>query len=239
MGVDNRLVLKMSGEALASTASDQTIDAATVDRIAREIAETRENLDLELAVVVGGGNIWRGATGEMAGMDRSTSDAMGMLGTVINALALQDALENHNQPTRVLSAIQMAEVAEPYIRRRAMRHLEKKRVVVFAAGMGSPYFTTDTAAALRAAEIEASVLLKGTHGGVDGVYSADPKIDPDAERFDQISFREVISKDLRVMDLTAITFCNANDIPIRVFDVMAPTNLRSALSGGSVGTLVS
>ena len=152
MGVENRLVLKMSGEALASTASDQTIDAATVDRLCREIAETREELDLELAIVVGGGNIWRGATGEMAGMDRSTSDAMGMLGTVINALALQDALEAHNQPTRVLSAIRMTEVAEPYIRRRAMRHLEKKRVVVFAAGMGNPYFTTDTAAALRAAE---------------------------------------------------------------------------------------
>ena len=239
MGVKNRLVLKMSGEALASTASDQTIDAATVDRLCREIAETREELDLELAIVVGGGNIWRGATGEMAGMDRSTSDAMGMLGTVINALALQDALESHNQPTRVLSAIRMTEVAEPYIRRRAMRHLEKKRVVIFAAGMGNPYFTTDTAAALRAAEIEASMLLKGTHGGVDGIYSADPKVDPCAERYDHVTFRDVVTKDLRAMDLTAITFCSDNERPIRVFDLMAPNNLRTALSGGSVGTLVS
>ena len=239
MGVKNRLVLKMSGEALASTASDQTIDAATVDRLCREIAETREELDLELAIVVGGGNIWRGATGEMAGMDRSTSDAMGMLGTVINALALQDALESHNQPTRVLSAIRMTEVAEPYIRRRAMRHLEKKRVVIFAAGMGNPYFTTDTAAALRAAEIEASMLLKGTHGGVDGIYSADPKVDPSAERYDHVTFRDVVTKDLRAMDLTAITFCSDNELPIRVFDLMAPNNLRTALSGGSVGTLVS
>ena len=239
MGVENRLVLKMSGEALASTASDQTIDAATVDRLCREIAETREELDLELAIVVGGGNIWRGATGEMAGMDRSTSDAMGMLGTVINALALQDALEAHNQPTRVLSAIRMTEVAEPYIRRRAMRHLEKKRVVIFAAGMGNPYFTTDTAAALRAAEIEASMLLKGTHGGVDGIYSADPKVDPWAERYDHVTFRDVVTKDLRAMDLTAITFCSDNELPIRVFDLMAPNNLRTALSGGSVGTLVS
>ena len=238
MGVENRLVLKMSGEALASTASDQTIDAATVDRLCREIAETREELDLELAIVVGGGNIWRGATGEMAGMDRSTSDAMGMLGTVINALALQDALEAHNQPTRVLSAIRMTEVAEPYIRRRAMRHLEKKRVVVFAAGMGNPYFTTDTAAALRAAEIEASMLLKGTHGGVDGIYSADPKKDPEAQRYEQVTFRDVVTKDLRAMDLTAITFCSDNELPIRVFDLMAPNNLRTALSGGSVGTLV-
>ena len=239
MGVKNRLVLKMSGEALASTASDQTIDAATVDRLCREIAETREELDLELAIVVGGGNIWRGATGEMAGMDRSTSDAMGMLGTVINALALQDALESHNQPTRVLSAIRMTEVAEPYIRRRAMRHLEKKRVVIFAAGMGNPYFTTDTAAALRAAEIEASMLLKGTLGGVDGIYSADPKVDPWAERYDHVTFRDVVTKDLRAMDLTAITFCSDNELPIRVFDLMAPNNLRTALSGGSVGTLVS
>ena len=238
MGVENRLVLKMSGEALASTASDQTIDAATVDRLCREIAETREELDLELAIVVGGGNIWRGATGEMAGLDRSTSDAMGMLGTVINALALQDALEAHNQPTRVLSAIRMTEVAEPYIRRRAMRHLEKKRVVVFAAGMGNPYFTTDTAAALRAAEIEASMLLKGTHGGVDGIYSADPKKDPEAQRYEQVTFRDVVTKDLRAMDLTAITFCSDNELPIRVFDLMAPNNLRTALSGGSVGTLV-
>jgi uridylate kinase len=203
-----------------------------------EIAETREGLGLELALMVGGGNIWRGTTGAGAGMDRATSDTMGMLGTVINALALQDALEHHGQPTRVLSAVQMAEVAEPYIRRRAIRHLEKGRVVVFAAGMGNPYFTTDTSAALRAAEIEAELLCKGTHGGVDGVYSADPRLDPDATRYQEISFMEVVAKDLRVMDLTAITFCMDNGLPIRVFDLMEPGNIRKALGGDAIGTLV-
>jgi uridylate kinase len=163
---------------------------------------------------------------------------MGMLGTTINALALQDALESHGQATRVLSAVSMAEVAEPYIRRRAIRHLEKGRVVVFAAGMGNPYFTTDTSAALRAAEIEASILLKGTHGGVDGVYSADPKLDPKATRYETVSFAEVLAKDLRVMDLTAITFCKDNNLPIRVFDLMSPTNLRRSLLGEALGTLV-
>jgi uridylate kinase len=238
MANENRVVLKLSGEALASSASDQTIDALTVDRLAREIAEAKESRDLELAVMVGGGNIWRGATGELAGMDRATSDTMGMLGTTINALALQDALESHGQATRVLSAVSMAEVAEPYIRRRAIRHLEKGRVVVFAAGMGNPYFTTDTSAALRAAEIEASILLKGTHGGVDGVYSADPKLDPKATRYETVSFAEVLAKDLRVMDLTAITFCKDNNLPIRVFDLMSPTNLRRSLLGEALGTLV-
>lgn len=238
MGQPKRIVLKLSGEALASSASDETIDAAAVEQLAREIALTRVELDLELAVMVGGGNIWRGTTGAGAGMDRATSDTMGMLGTVINALALQDALEHHGQATRVLSAVQMAEVAEPYIRRRAIRHLEKGRVVVFAAGMGNPYFTTDTSAALRAAEIEASLLCKGTHGGVDGVYSADPRLDPTATRYDEVSFMEVVSKDLRVMDLTAITFCMDNGLPIRVFDLMEPGNIRKALSGDSIGTLV-
>jgi uridylate kinase len=238
VGQRQRIVLKLSGEALASSASDETIDAAAVEQLAREIAQTRAELDLELAVMVGGGNIWRGTTGAGAGMDRATSDTMGMLGTVINALALQDALEHHGQATRVLSAVQMAEVAEPYIRRRAIRHLEKGRVVVFAAGMGNPYFTTDTSAALRAAEIEASLLCKGTHGGVDGVYSADPRIDPDATRYEEVSFMEVVSKDLRVMDLTAITFCMDNGLPIRVFDLMEPGNIRKALSGESIGTLV-
>ena len=238
MANENRVVLKLSGEALASSASDETIDALTVDRLAREIAEAKETRDLELAVMVGGGNIWRGATGELAGMDRATSDTMGMLGTTINALALQDALESHGQATRVLSAVSMAEVAEPYIRRRAIRHLEKGRVVVFAAGMGNPYFTTDTSAALRAAEIEASILLKGTHGGVDGVYSADPKLDPSATRYETVSFSEVLAKDLRVMDLTAITFCKDNNLPIRVFDLMSPTNLRRSLLGEALGTLV-
>jgi len=238
VGQPKRIILKLSGEALASSASDETIDATAVEQLAREIAQTRAELDLELAVMVGGGNIWRGTTGAGAGMDRATSDTMGMLGTVINALALQDALEHHNQATRVLSAVQMAEVAEPYIRRRAIRHLEKGRVVVFAAGMGNPYFTTDTSAALRAAEIEASLLCKGTHGGVDGVYTADPRLDPTATRYDEVSFMEVVAKDLRVMDLTAITFCKDNGLPIRVFDLMEPGNIRKALSGESIGTLV-
>ena len=238
MANENRVVLKMSGEALASSASDETIDAETVERLAQEIAQAKQERSIELAVMVGGGNIWRGAIGEQAGIDRTTSDTMGMLGTVINALALQDALESYGQPTRVLSAVQMAEVAEPYIRRRAIRHLEKGRIVVFAAGMGNPYFTTDTSAALRAAEIEASILLKGTHGGVDGVYSADPRLDPTATRYEEISFMEVVSKDLRVMDLTAITFCMDNGLPIRVFDLMEPGNIRKALGGESIGTLV-
>lgn len=233
-----RVVLKLSGEALASSASDETIDASTVDFLATEIAHAASSGGLELAVVVGGGNIWRGATGELAGMNRANSDLMGMLGTVINALALQDAIENHGWPTRVMSAIGMDQVCEPYIRRRAVRHLEKGRVVIFAAGMGNPYFTTDTPAAQRAAEIEADVVLKGTHAGVDGVYSADPKKDPTATKYDEVSFDEVLAKDLRVMDLTAITFCKDNALPIRVFDLMAPGNLRRALAGEAVGTLV-
>ncbi|MEO6121956.1 MAG: UMP kinase, partial [Acidimicrobiales bacterium] len=198
----------------------------------------RSQLGVEIGVVIGGGNIWRGATGEAEGMDRASSDHMGMLGTVINALALQDALERHGQPTRVLSAIHMAEVAEPYIRRRAIRHLEKNRVVIFGAGMGNPFFTTDTPAALRAVEIDAEVLLKGTHSGVDGVYSADPRVDATATRYDAISFKEVLDQDLRVMDLTAITFCKESALPILVFDVMTPGNLGRALSGEPIGTLV-
>jgi len=233
-----RIVLKMSGEALASSASDETIDAVVVRRLAGEIAGARADLDLELAVMVGGGNIWRGTTGAGQGLDRATSDTMGMLGTVVNSLALQDALERLGQPTRVLSAVQMAEVAEPYIRRRAIRHLQKGRVVILAAGMGNPYFTTDTSAALRAAEIEAQVLLKGTHSGVDGVYSADPKLDPSAKRFDELTFMEVVNQDLRVMDLTAVTFCRDNHLPVHVFDLMGPGNLRRALAGEEIGTLI-
>jgi uridylate kinase len=228
----------MSGEALASSSSEETIDAGIVERFAVEISEAHTELDLELAVVVGGGNIWRGTTGAGAGMDRATSDTMGMLGTVINALAMQDALEKHGLDTRVLTDISMAEVAEPYIRRRATRHLEKGRIVLLAAGMGNPYFTTDTSAALRAAEIEADLLFKGTHGGVDGVYSADPRQDPTATRFDEISFMDIVAKDLRVMDLTAVTFCKDNGLPIRVFDLMPEGNLRRALSGEQIGTLV-
>jgi uridylate kinase len=233
-----RVVLKLSGEALASSASDETIDGPVVERLAGEIARAREEMGVEIAVVVGGGNIWRGTTGAGAGLDRATSDYMGMLATAINALALQDALERHGQPTRVLSAIQMAEVAEPYIRRRAIRHLEKGRIVIFAAGMGNPFFTTDTPAALRAAEIGAELLCKGTHSGVDGVYSADPKFHPDATRYDEISFMDVINHDLRVMDLTAITFCKDNNLPIRVFDLMIQGNIGRALGGEQIGTLV-
>jgi len=233
-----RIVLKMSGEALASSASDETIDADVVERLAGEIVDVHSELDVELAIMVGGGNIWRGTTGEGKGLDRTTSDTMGMLATVINALALQDAVERLGQPTRVLSAVLMAEVAEPYIRRRAIRHLEKGRVVIFAAGMGNPYFTTDTSAALRAAEIEAELLLKGTHSGVDGVYSADPKVDSSAVRYDQLTFMDVINKDLRVMDMTAITFCKDNGLPVLVFDLMQPGNLRRALAGEEIGTLI-
>jgi uridylate kinase len=233
-----RIVLKLSGEAFASASVDETIDGAVVDRIAREIAEVRTELGTEVAVVVGGGNIWRGATGSAAGMDRATADYMGMLATVINALALQDALERAGQPTRVQTAIQMSQIAEPYIRRRAMRHLEKGRVVVFAAGMGNPFFTTDTPAALRSVEIEADVLLKGTHGGVDGVYTADPNLDPSATKLDEVTFDEVMAKDLRVMDLTAITLCKENSLPILVFGIMEPGNLRRALQGERIGTLI-
>ncbi|MDA8373652.1 MAG: UMP kinase [Actinomycetota bacterium] len=234
-----RAVLKLSGEALASTSSDEVIDAAVLDQIATEVVEAARGLGVELAIVVGGGNIWRGGVGAGAKLERATSDHMGMLGTTINALALQNAIEKKGQPTRVQSAIQMAELAEPYIRRRAIRHLEKGRVVIFAAGTGSPYFTTDTAAALRAAEIDAEVVLKGTHSGVDGIYSADPKLDPSAVKYDAISFMEVVARDLRVMDLTAVTFCKDNDLPVLVFDIMTPGNILRALRGEFLGTLVS
>ena len=232
------MILKLSGEAFASPAADETINAEIVDRIAREVAEARRELGVEFGIVVGGGNIWRGATGAMSGMDRVTADHMGMLATVINALALQEALERHGQPTRVQSAINISEVCEPFIRLRAMRHLEKGRVVIFAAGMGNPFFTTDTPAALRAVEIEAQVLLKGTHGGVDGVYTADPKEDPTATKLAEVSFSEVLGKELRVMDLTAFTLCKENDLPILVFDVSTPGNLRRALVGDPIGTLI-
>jgi uridylate kinase len=234
-----RAVLKLSGEALASSASDETIDGGVVERLATEIADVVAGGVCELAIVVGGGNIWRGLTGAGAGMDRATADYMGMLATVINALALQDALERHGQPTRVQTAIQMAQVAEPYIRRRAMRHLEKGRVVIFAGGIGNPFFTTDTTAALRATEIEADIMLKGTHGGVDGVYTADPRLDPTARKLQTVSFGEILARELRVMDLTAITLCKENGLPICVFDVMAPGNIGRALAGEPIGTLVS
>ena len=232
-----RVVLKLSGEALAGAAG-QGLDAGVLGVISDEIAEMRTELGVDVAVVVGGGNFWRGRVGAGVGMDSTQSDHMGMLATVMNALALQDALEQKGQATRVQTAIEMPRIAEPYIRRRAMRHLEKGRVVIFAAGTGNPFFTTDTAAALRAAEIEAQAILKGTHSGVDGVYTADPKKDPTAVKYDEVSFTEVLNKDLKVMDATAIAFCRDNQIPIVVFDISARGNVRSLLEGNRVGTLV-
>lgn len=233
-----RVILKLSGESFAEEIGFG-IDASIVGRIATEIADARNELGLEIAIVVGGGNIFRGIAGKTRGMDRARADYMGMLATVINALALQDALEGVGQPTRVQTAITMAKVAEPYIPLRAIRHLEKGRIVVFAAGTGNPYFTTDTTAALRAAEMGADAVLKGTHSGVDGVYSADPRLDPTAVKLDEISHFEVINRGLKVMDSTAITFCMDNELPIIVFDVSTPGNIRRALIGEAIGTLVS
>jgi len=233
-----RVVLKLSGEAFADK-SGYSIDGDVVFQVAQEIVDARQELGVDIAVVVGGGNIWRGANGAGKGMDRAQSDYMGMLGTVINALALQDALERLDQPTRVQSAIEMARVAEPYIRRRAIRHLEKGRVVVLAGGLGDPFFTTDTPAAVRAAELLAGAVLKGTHSGVDGVYTADPKTHPDATKLDEVSYMDVLNKGLNVMDPTSITFCMDNDLPIVVFDVLEQGNLRRVLIGEErIGTLV-
>lgn len=233
-----RVVLKLSGEAFAGDAG-YGIDGPVVKEIARQVVATREDFDVELAIVVGGGNIWRGMVGAGAGMDSAQADYMGMLATVINGLALQDTLEQLGQPTRVQSAIHMSQVAEPYIRRRAVRHLEKGRVVIFAGGTGNPFFTTDTTAALRAVEIEAGAVLKGTHSGVDGVYTADPKLDPDAELLAEVSYIEVLNRGLKVMDSTAITLCMDNDLPIVVFDLMGDGNVGSILAGEAIGTLVS
>ena len=232
-----RIVFKPSGEALAGP-SGRGLDGATLEATALEIIDLRQNMGVDVAVVVGGGNFWRGRTGAMSGMDDTQSDHIGMLGTVMNALALQDALERKGQPTRVQSAIEMPRIAEPYIRRRAVRHLEKGRVVIFAAGTGNPFFTTDTAAALRAAEIEADALLKGTHSGVDGVYDSDPRTNEDAVKYDEVGYMEVMTKDLKVMDATAIAFCRDNAIPIVVFDMSQPGSLRSILAGEPVGTIV-
>jgi uridylate kinase len=233
----SRVVLKLSGEAFAG---DQGfgIDQAVIRQLAEEIVEVRSGLHVEIGVVVGGGNIWRGTSGAGEGMDRAQADYMGMLATVINALALQDMLERLGQDTRVQSAVDMADIAESYIRRRAMRHLEKGRVVIFAAGTGNPYFTTDTTAALRAAEIGADAILRGTHSGVQGIYTADPKVDPDAVLLDRVSYIEVIQKGLQAMDATAITMCRDNDLPIVVFDLMERGNIRSILEGEEIGTLV-
>jgi uridylate kinase len=234
-----RVVLKLSGEVFADASTGSGLDAAVVQRIADEVAEAHTELGVQIAVVVGGGNIFRGIPGADRGMDRARADYMGMLATVINALALQDALESVGQPTRVQTAITMAQVAEPYIPRRAIRHLEKSRVVVFAAGTGNPFFTTDTTAALRAAEIGADAVLKGTHSGVDGVYSADPRRDPAAVKLTQVSYFEVLNRRLDVMDSTAITFCMDNQLPIVVFDASKPGNIHRALVGEPIGTLVS
>ncbi len=232
-----RIVFKPSGEALAGE-SGKGLDGATLEATARDIVDLRQNLGVDVAVVVGGGNFWRGRTGSLSGMDATQSDHIGMLGTVMNALALQDALERLGQDTRVQSAIEMPRIAEAYIRRRAVRHLEKGRVVIFAAGTGNPFFTTDTAAALRAAEIEADVVIKGTHSGVDGVYSADPRHDATATKYDEVGYLEVMTKNLKVMDATAIAFCRDNGIPIVVFDMSMPGALRSIVQGGHEGTLV-
>jgi len=231
------VLLKLSGEAFAGGA-DTGIDAETVRVIASGIAEAREAFDVDIAVVVGGGNLWRGSQGSDTGMDRAQADYMGMLATVMNALALQDTLEQLGQPTRVQTAIHMAQIAEPYIRRRAIRHLEKGRVVIFAGGTGNPFFTTDTTASLRAAEVEAEVVLKGTHSGVDGIYTADPGIDPDATLLKRVSYLQVLNEGLDVMDATAITLCMDNRLPIVVFNLMQAGNLQSLLNGTQVGTLV-
>jgi uridylate kinase len=233
-----RVVLKLSGEAFAGT-EGHGIDGDIVRQLAQEIVEVRQDLGVDIAVVVGGGNIWRGVRGAGQGMDRAQADQMGMLATVINGLALQDTLEQLGQPTRVQSAIRMEQIAEPYIRRRAIRHLEKGRVVILAGGLGSPFFTTDTPAALRAAELSAEAVLKGTHSGVDGVYTADPKLDPTATKLDEVTYLDVINKGLNVMDITSITFCMDNHLPIVVFNALTAGNLRRVLEGeAAVGTLV-
>ena len=232
-----RVVLKLSGEALADPMGEN-ISGEVLQNLASEIASVREAHEVDIAIVVGGGNIWRGMSGSDGGMDRAQSDHMGMLATVINAIALQDALERAEVPTRVMTANGMAQVAEPYIRRRAVRHLEKGRVVIFAAGTGNPFFTTDTAAALRAAEIDADAVLKGTHSGVDGVYTSDPNSDPDAELLDEVSFLDVLSQELAVMDSAAIAVCKDNVMPIVVFDLMTRGNFESILDGAAIGTLV-
>lgn len=230
----NRVLLKLSGEALMG-GQTYGIDPATVDFIATEVSETTK-AGVQVAIVIGGGNIFRGVEATAMGMERVSADNMGMLATVINALALQNALERKGITTRVQSAIEMRELAEPYIRRKAVRHLEKGRVVIFAAGTGNPYFTTDTAAALRAMEIEAEVILKATK--VDGVYSDDPMKNPRARRFDRISYIDVLKKGLHVMDSTAISLCMDNGLPIVVFNLRVKGNIKKAVAGGSIGTYI-
>jgi uridylate kinase len=230
-----RILLKLSGEALSGK-SGFGIDVDEVESIASRIKDVRE-MGVDVAVVIGAGNLWRGKQGLERGMDRSTADYMGMLATVMNAMALMDALERQGVFTRVMSAIEMRAIAEPYIRRRAVRHLEKGRVVIFGAGTGNPFFSTDTAAALRATEIDAQIVIKATK--VDGVYDADPKKNPDAKKFNQLSYIEVLNRRLEVMDSTAITLCMENNLPILVLNLWDPIALLDALRGKAVGTLVS
>ncbi|MED9781001.1 MAG: UMP kinase [Peptococcaceae bacterium] len=229
-----RVIIKLSGEALAGEIG-YGLESNTLNTLAEQIAEISA-LGVEVACVVGGGNIWRGIAGAKRGIDRATADYMGMLATVINALALQDVLEKHDVDTRVMSAIEMREVAEPYIKRRAIRHLEKGRVVIFAAGTGNPFFSTDTTAALRAAEIEAEAILMAKK--VDGVYDCDPKTHPEAQRFETLTFLEVLNRGLKVMDSTAISLCMDNNIPIQVFNITEKGNMMKAVLGEKIGTLV-
>jgi uridylate kinase len=230
-----RVLLKLSGEAFADPLVGYGIDPNTVQRVAKEVAEA-SNGGIEVAIVVGGGNIFRGVSQQAKGMDPANADYMGMLATVINALALRDALEHAGAVTRVQSAITMQQLAEPYIRLRAIRHLEKGRVVVFAAGTGNPFFTTDTTAALRAVEVGADVLLKASK--VDGIYSADPRLDPTASKLQELTYMEFLSQELRVMDATAVTMCREHDVPIIVFDMTTPGNILRAVSGEPIGTVV-
>ena len=232
--VYQRVLLKLSGEALMGGLG-YGIDPAVVQDIAQEVAEVVSE-GIQIAIVVGGGNIFRGVKAASKGMDRATADYIGMIATVMNAMTLQDALEQAGVPTRVQTAIAMQEVAEPYIRRRAIRHLEKNRVVIFGAGSGNPFFTTDTTAALRAAEIDAEVIFKATK--VDGVYDSDPKQNPEAKRYQSLTYLEVLAKDLRVMDSTAIALCKENNIPIIVFDLSVNGNIHRAVKGEPIGTIV-
>ncbi|HEY3309323.1 MAG TPA: UMP kinase [Desulfuromonadaceae bacterium] len=230
----NRVLLKLSGESLAGD-QGYGIEPQTINTIAREIRDVVSQ-GVQLALVIGGGNIFRGLAASSKGMDRASADYMGMLATMINSLAMQDALEKVGVATRVQSAIAMQEVAEPYIRRRAMRHLEKGRVVIFGAGTGNPYFTTDTAASLRAMEINAQVILKGTK--VDGVYSADPKKDPNAVKFEELTYIDVLNRGLQVMDATATSLCMDNNLPIIIFDLTTEGNIKRVINGEAIGTIV-
>jgi uridylate kinase len=230
----HRILLKLSGEALMGDAG-YGIDPKVLERLAEEVGEA-QSVGTEVAIVVGGGNIFRGMAASAKGMDRAQADNIGMLATVMNSLALQEALEKNGRFTRVMSAIEMQSVAEPYIRRRAIRHLEKGRIVIFAAGTGNPYFSTDTTAALRSLEVGAEVIMKATK--VDGVYDSDPKLNPDAVRFDSLGYMEVLNRGLKVMDATAISLCMDNGLPILVFNMETPGNIVRAVRGDNVGTLV-